>query len=777
MLKRDKTTIAWILFFYSLFIFYGSLVPLHFNQLSVEQAVKLFSQLEKFDFHIINKSDWFTNFLLFMPVTYLLLFILKRPKNKLYRGLQLTMIVVILIGVSIGIEFNQLFISQRVSSFKDVFAQFLGILLSYVIYLFSRMSFIRLAHKLNHNRVQQKWLAYANVMIIVFIIYNLMPLDLSVSPVEIFKKWQAGRLNIIPFSSLSMRLDNYLFSIVSDIFIWATITWFYLKSKLYSPTQIIKKCMFFAFAIEAAQLFVLSRHTDITDIFSVIIGVSMCLKLNTTLTNNDASQLKAHHNSVQQSASSSVIYEIKKRLLNAESLFIGWCILLFFLTVFPLDIIQNKQLLVGKWQLFLSVPLETYWREGPLQALTQLLRKILLLIPLGILIMALCFKHKLKPANIVVFQILIVSYVFGLEILQLLLANKTAVLSDSLLNLLGLLIGREVYMRHTKQTSQLQDHFKSSPIIKGLSRNFYPILVFLAGGLTLFFIFTHQSTPYNVKELFVQYPPLISAFMISLYFFVAFGFPTLLIDLLKKHQKISATRFLAMSLLHSFLLFNLFFLTFSNESIYDILGFPIWHSWPQHLELAYRFLGFQLPISSSLMLINCWLTHSKSIDFKVARLGFSLLFIAIVLPLGFLVVVVQAGTDNIVELLPNNGYSFKLINIIAYLLLLIFVATWWIRRIKTSSIGFTILLTLVSAPIGYFLITNGLQNFIFKYDQIFSALQFLLSPSRTELLDTQQVFFRFVLMHYMMVLTFYVYGSSLKHIGTKRTSLNPPNGR
>ena len=771
MLTRDKRTLTKLACFYSLFIIYGSLVPLHFNQLTFSAALDAFQHLNLIDISITNKSDWFTNFLLFMPLAYLLFCIIPRSKNLLLRALQLTFIAVFLLSISISIEFTQLFINERVTSFKDVFAQLLGIILSYIIYLFTRAKFIRTVNKLNHHNSPNKWQSYAQATLVIFVIYSFMPLDLSVSPVEIYNKWGAGRINLIPFGNVSLQLNERLFGLISDILIWALIAWLYVKSQKYQQNKIFKLCLSYAIAIELMQLFVLSRYTDTTDVVSALIGIILSLKIssynnqktNVSLAPSTAESTAA--NRVEQSPAS-----LKTALFSAEAVFAFWCILLLFLSLYPAELIQSKDELNEKWQMFFSVPLETYWREGPLQAVTQLLRKILLPLPLGLILISLCFKYQLKIRMFLLAHFVVLIFVIGLEVLQILLSNKIAVLSDSLLNILGLLLGEFIYLKHTGKTTPLNGLLNGRKIHLKL----YPVVIFVGIYFALQFIANSDKTPYNVRELFDQHQLWLSALMITVSLIVAFGLPAILVNTLQKRQQTSYLSLLIATLLHTALVFNLFYLTFPNESIYDILGYPTWRNWPQYVELGYRFMGFYLPTSALFFLSNCWLIKSNSIQFKSHRLAFSLIYLFIILPLAFTIIVVQAGTDNIVELLPNNGYSFKLLCLVAYLFLLIYISAWWVKAAPNTNLLKTIiatLLTLVSAPLGYYLVTHGLQNTIIKYEQVFSGLQFILSPTRKDLLTEQQILVRFIAVHFVMLLTFYISGlcSRINNVKTPST--------
>ena len=746
MLQRDKTFLKKLTLFYGIFVIFGSLVPFNVNQLPLADAVQAFYDLKKFDFGIVHRSDWFTNFLLFMPLSYLLLLVIKRPKTRLLRVFQLILLCAGLMLVSIGIEFAQLFLNERVSSFKDVFAQLLGMLLSYVVYLFTRIKVIQMVNKLNRHGGKNKWITYANGTLAILVIYSLMPLDLSISPVEIYNKWQQDRISIIPFASFTFSINEGVFGIASDIFLWGFIAWLYIKSGRYNAGYILKLCLVYALGIELAQLLVLSRYTDTTDIVSALIGAAIALKLFSKQSNSEAKSAQLNSQS-----------HLSFSLFGQESALVLWCLMLFFFAVYPLELVQSKTVLFSNFQGFFSVPLTTYWREGPLQAVTQLLRKVLLVVPLGLLLASISDKYTLTKHHRMMVYLLAVAFLFGLELLQVFIVNKVAVASDVALNLLGLYLGVKVYVLHSsKKTTETRE--VSAPQIY---KKYYVLLVMFFIAASLYLIQGDERTPYNIKELFNQDFVWLSSALMALSLMVAFALPPILLDKLIEFKRASAPILLLSSIAHCLLVFNLFYVTFPNESLYDILGYPTWRDQSHYLELGYRFLGFYLPISSAFLLVYSWLTSSQSIAFKSSRLAFTLIYAFLVLPLSYLIVVVQAGTDNIIELLPNEGHSFKLLYIVMYCLMLVYIAAWWIKNTHSAThlriTGHTVL-TLLSAPIGYYLIQHGLQDVIIKYGRVFSGLQFLLSPARDSLLSETQMLFRFCILHFMLLVLFFISG-------------------
>lgn len=726
----------WFCAFYALFIIYGSLVPLDFNNESLADAVEAFLLMPFLDFGIVSRADWFTNYLLFIPLSYALLLVNPRPNTFLSLGFQLLSILILLVTLSVAIEFCQMFISARVSSFKDVFAQFLGVLTGFILFLISHHQVEEWLQKLHNGRKREKWLSYAVALIFVFTLYNLMPLDLSISPAEIYGKWASGKINLIPFASDATDIAPYLFGVITDIAAWGLISFCYLKSEKYTYASIFFRCLLLAICIEFLQLFVMSRFTDTTDVFTAAMGAFMSIQLYSVLNRQGTSK-------------SYVVNRFK--IIGIESSVLIWCIILLFFAVYPSDLIQSKLELANKWKGFFSVPLETYWQESSYGAITQLMRKVILMMPLGILVSAVSNKYHLSKKHFILLIIISIGYLISLEMIQLVLVDKVAVFSDIALNLLGLFFGCKLYLKHG---AQAPSNNISQQFTMGRWQLKLPLSI-LTVFLVLIFVKSFEKTPYNVKELFAEYHIFLSSALITLTIFFSVGFPHKWVSWLNSKNKLNLLSLISAPFIHSFLLFNLIYITFPSESIHDILGYPVWKGSSHYLELCYRFIGFFTYISAMFFIVASRLIPTKSVSIQSARWSFNIFFILVILPLSFYIVVVQAGTDNITELLNSNGYSFNLLYIVVYFFMLIGLSFRWLPQYIPSNkvfLSLLILATLASGPTGYALIHAGLQEFVFKYGHVFSALQFLLSPSRYELLSENYLIVIFIGMHFMLML-------------------------
>lgn len=738
----------WFCILYSAFIVYGSFVPLNFNNLSYHEAIKQFWALPLLDFKIVNRSDWFTNYLLFIPLSYALLFVLPKTKHLFSLVVTLVVILIFLMGLSVAIEFFQMFIAVRVSSFKDVFAQFLGILTGFSLYYFSGQTARTYISLWMSGEANDKWLVYASSLLVVFTLYNIMPLDLSISPVEIYNKWHAGKINLLPFYKGPDPLIPYVFGVISDLAIWFAIATLYLKSAKYTVQKILLICVLLSLTVELLQLFVLSRYTDITDVVTASIGAILAVKvfpLIDSYSRAQASTTKSPNN---------------YKIISVELILILWCFILLFFALFPAELIQSKSEFLYKWKAFFAVPFETYWRGNPYSAITQLLRKVVLTIPLGMLISAVTYKYQLRKKWFIYLFLLGCFYVLGLELLQLLLVNKVAVLSDVILNIGGLYLGFYMFKKHQSKGQVVMNNNQHSTTT-------FPVRLLvsvLAVYAVLLTIVNFDKTPYNVKELFDQFHPSVSAGLFTIVLFFAIGFPKKWVDILIRKNRFNLLILTLSPILHCVVLFILVYLTFPLESIHDILGFPVWHSWPTYLELGYRFIGFYLFISGAFFVVTCRFVDSNSIAVKSAGILFTLFYVLLALPVSYMIIVIQADTDNVVELLRDNGYSINLILIPAYFLLLGFISHSWLptqRPNKTLTLSLLIVFTLVSGPVGYLFIQAGLQELLIKYGQPFSALQFLLSPSRKQLLHDSQLYLLFMVLHFAFLTMVYCVNWSL----------------
>jgi len=191
---------------------------------------------------------------------------------------------------------------------------------------------------------------------------------------------------------------------------------------------------------------------------------------------------------------------------------------------------------------------------------------------------------------------------------------------------------------------------------------------------------------------------------------------------------------------------------FPNEALHDIVGYPKWSFLPQWLETSYRLLWLITPFIFLYLFESSKRLLKGIIDWEFnLNLKLGCLFFFLVLPFSFTVVVIQAGTDNLTELLENNGYSVGVICIVLYVYLLLSLSSNYnrLRLLPLSPYPAVYLaLLILSAPLSYWFMQFALVDYILKYDTLFTPLQFLLSPDRESLYSVEKTKYIFYGVHY-----------------------------
>jgi len=111
---------------YTLFVIYGSLVPLNFKPYSLREAFEAFSNIRYLDLKIGNRADWVANILLFVPLAFVWLGTLWHSKSVFWRSVATLFVLLACTGLSVVIEFTQIFFPPRTVSLNDIYAEALG---------------------------------------------------------------------------------------------------------------------------------------------------------------------------------------------------------------------------------------------------------------------------------------------------------------------------------------------------------------------------------------------------------------------------------------------------------------------------------------------------------------------------------------------------------------------------------------------------------------------------------------------------------------------------
>lgn len=425
-LRPLRGRLLWLTLAYLAFAVYGSLVPLEFRPVPLDEALARFANIPYLDLGIGSRADWVANILLFIPLAFLGLATIWPSGRPAWGLLFSVLLVTACIALSLGIEFTQIFFPPRTVSRNDILAEGLGALIGVTLWwllggrTISWLSQWKRAHGQTDVARQMFW-AY----LLILFGYNLLPLDLTVSPVEIFHKWREGKLYLVPFLSLAQDPGQLVYDLAIDTLIWAPVTLFWLWRGDKPALAAWRDTVLLALLLEVLQLFVYSRVTDATDLFTAAAGAAVGVAAGRQMNRNQRSTARGNHPLLWWLA------------------VCGWSLLLPAVFWYPFDFQIKPGEFSARLATLLSTPLTAYYYGTEFRAVTEVLHKVGFFAPMGVL---LALAAQSAPylqrvwyawAN----PILALAVALGIEIGQLFLPEKYPNLTDVFLEVAGAWLG------------------------------------------------------------------------------------------------------------------------------------------------------------------------------------------------------------------------------------------------------------------------------------------------------------------------------------------------
>ncbi len=267
--------------FYILIIIYGSLIPLDFKFLPIDQAINNFNNISWLKLSIHSRADWIANILLYIPSSFLLSSSLqsKFDTNFFLRGIKIIIIFFIMMTIAVAIEFFQQFFPPRTVSLNDIFAEGIGILMGILVWLLfeEKINFAFRGVRLKKIDVDSFLFLY----FFAYIGYALFPFDIVTSFTELeeslsFKKFswigQGSKGLIFETTWLGLQL---LLSVPIGLYLNILCKKRHLRSGV---------ALFFGalinFLIEIAQIFMVSGMFSLSSLFFRISGFFVGVNLS-----------------------------------------------------------------------------------------------------------------------------------------------------------------------------------------------------------------------------------------------------------------------------------------------------------------------------------------------------------------------------------------------------------------------------------------------------------------------------------------------------------------
>lgn len=179
---RRSLTVIW--FGYVFFVVYGSLVPLDFKPLPIDQAWATFQHMQMYRLGVESRADWIANGVLYVLVGFLTTHLLVHKFSKALRIPLLFFAALLCVALALSVEFTQVFFPPRTISLNDLLAESIGSLIGLILAARYSERFARIVHAMysNPRRLARHLL---EAYLVGYLAFSLFPYDILLSAAEI----------------------------------------------------------------------------------------------------------------------------------------------------------------------------------------------------------------------------------------------------------------------------------------------------------------------------------------------------------------------------------------------------------------------------------------------------------------------------------------------------------------------------------------------------------------------------------------------------------------
>lgn len=196
------STYAWLAAGAAVFIVYGSFVPFHYQFRPFDAALDKWRWVVENRAWPSSRSDWAANVLLGFPLAFCLSGARRCDRPGVGGGLRAGLFVwPLCLALACSVEFGQLYFPGRTSSLSDVLAQGLGAgcgVFAWVLFGQRVTDYVRGAWDGPRVGGTAGRLLFLYLLALAFV--QALPLDVTTSPGDWYRKWKDGGVVIEPFA-------------------------------------------------------------------------------------------------------------------------------------------------------------------------------------------------------------------------------------------------------------------------------------------------------------------------------------------------------------------------------------------------------------------------------------------------------------------------------------------------------------------------------------------------------------------------------------------------
>jgi VanZ family protein len=245
---------------YLLFVIYGSLVPLEFNDLPLEKAIGRFKNIPYLNLGAASRADWIANILLYIPLAYGMSALFGRIRHPLLRATLAISVLVFCLALAVAIEFTQLFFPPRTVSLNDLIAETLGTVIGVLSWQFFGTYFSNLY---KHLLSGSFFSVHAAIFfyLLFYVLLSLFPFDFVTSFEELNEKLaQSNDALILSLDACGADPVRCMVKLLAEILVLLPLGVMigYLPYLTHRTILAVLIGLFLGLAIEVAQVFLLS---------------------------------------------------------------------------------------------------------------------------------------------------------------------------------------------------------------------------------------------------------------------------------------------------------------------------------------------------------------------------------------------------------------------------------------------------------------------------------------------------------------------------------------
>jgi VanZ family protein len=413
---------------------YLSLIPFEFRPVPLHDAFELFASALTTPPLRPSRGDFMANALFFSLVGFVFSGALGADHGRWARLARAFVASVSVLCLSVVLEFTQVFFAGRVSSGLDVLADGIGGAVGAFLWPILGQAWLA-GQRVRASKLDRKgWLIWLSRLYVGwFVLAGLVPFDVTLDLGELAAKYRSGRIALIPFShgpSWGAAIVGGVLSLLqaTPLGLLGTAT-SRRTARLGRLGSGLAYGSVVVVAVEVAQVFLLSRWADATDVVLGAGGVAVGSVLAFLLLPLDDRK---------PSAVSSEGDWRRHCLAAALAL---WAMTVVAYHWYPFQFVVSPVFLSARLHGLSWLPLVGYYRSAPFTALDEVATKFGLAIPLGVLAGRYFLLRSRAPAVVVTTAMVSLAFFGGIEAGQVLIPVRVPDLGDVLVGVVGVVGG------------------------------------------------------------------------------------------------------------------------------------------------------------------------------------------------------------------------------------------------------------------------------------------------------------------------------------------------